>query len=257
MKNIKAIVVDLDKTLLRTDKTISLYTAKVLERCKNNAIKIMIATARPLRDTIKYYEELSFDAMVVSNGARIICENEQMEYGISQKSANRLLAILEHHDDLRITLETGNCAYSNKPIEDYETVLTDDFKGIVAKEGVLKILVHLDNDKALEIVKEALSEDMYYTIAHGYLIQIMDKTATKWNGVKAMLDVTNCLPEETVYFGDDEDDLEPIKKCGVGVAVKNGIDEVKSAADYITESNDEDGVAKFIEKILSGEFSVI
>ncbi len=252
MKNIKTIVVDLDKTLLCTDKTISPYTSQILKQCRSNSIKIMIATARPLRDTIKYYESLPFDAMIVSNGARIVCENKRMDYGISQESAHKLLSALESQGDLRITLETGDCAYSNRPISDYETTISDNLIDIAKKEGALKILVHLDDDNTLEFVKKQLTEDLYYTIAHGYLIQIMNKTATKWNGIKEMLNTVDCLPEQTIYFGDDYDDIEPIKMCGIGVAVSNGIDDVKSAADYITESNDNDGVAKFIEEMLFG-----
>ena len=63
-----------------------------------------------------------------------------------------------------------------------------------------------------------------------------------------MLEIAGCIAEEAAYFGDDWDDLEPIKQCGLGVAVSNGITEVKAVADRITESNDEDGVAKFIAR---------
>ena len=94
MKNIRAIVVDLDKTLLHTDKTISSYTIDVLRQCRKYDIKIMIATARPLRDTIRYYETIPFDAMTVSNGARIICENQETKHGILPQSAKRLLMAL-------------------------------------------------------------------------------------------------------------------------------------------------------------------
>ena len=53
---------------------------------------------------------------------------------------------------------------------------------------------------------------------------------------------------ETIYFGDDNDDIEPIRMCGIGVAVANAIDAVISEADYVADSNDEDGVAHFIEE---------
>ena len=99
----------------------------------------------------------------------------------------------------------------------------------------------------ITLVKNELTDDLYYTIAQGYLMQIMNISATKWNGIKAMLDICNCSPNETVYFGDDQDDIEPIKMCGLGIAVSNAIDEVKAVADYVIESNDADGVAKFIE----------
>ena len=95
-----------------------------------------------------------------------------------------------------------------------------------------------------------LTDDLYYTVANGHLIQIMSKSATKWSGVKAMLDISNISATETAYFGDDHDDVEPIRMCGIGVAVSNAIDEVKAVADHIAESNDDDGVAKFIEGMI-------
>ena len=67
------------------------------------------------------------------------------------------------------------------------------------------------------------------------------------HGIKTVLDIFQFSPNETVYFGDDQDDIEPIQMCGLGVAVANGIDDVKRVADFIADSNDADGVAKFIE----------
>ena len=78
----------------------------------------------------------------------------------------------------------------------------------------------------------------------------MNRSVTKWSGVKDMLELCGCSAEETAYFGDDHDDVEPIRMCGVGVAVSNAIDEVKAVADHIAESNDDDGVAKFIERYI-------
>lgn len=245
--SVKIIVVDLDRTLLHTDKTLSAYTVKVFNECKKCGIKIIVATARPLRTAKQYCDLIDFDAMVVSNGARIIYQNQQTDYGIYKRSAKRLLNTLKQYPNLRVTIETGDCAYSNLPIDDYETILSDNLVGISNAEGVIKILVHLDNEKTLTLVKNELSDDLYYTIAHGYLMQIMNTSATKWNGIKAVLDICNCSPNETVYFGDDQDDIEPIKMCGLGIAVANGIDDVKVIADFVTESNDADGVAKFVE----------
>ena len=248
---IRAIIVDLDRTLLRSDKTLSSYTLEVLKACKEKGIQIMVASARPWRTAKQYCELIDADAMVVSNGARIICGNGQTEYGIRKESAAHLLGYLKRYPDLRITLETGDIAYSNKPIADYETILSDDLDGITKVVGALKILVHLDGKDTLAVVEKGLTDDLYYTVAHGYLMQIMNKAATKWNGIKAMLELSGCHPGEAAYFGDDQDDVEPIQGCGLGVAVSNAIDDVKAVADYVAESNEEDGVARFIaQKVL-------
>lgn len=244
--SIKAIVVDLDRTLLHTDKTLSSYSVNVFSECKKRGIKIIVATARPYREAKRYCDMLDADAVVASNGARIIYNDQQTDCGICLKSARRLLAALNRYPNLRITLETGNSAYSNLPISDYETILSDNLVGILNNEDALKILVHLDAEETLAVVKKELTDDLYYTISFGYLMQIMNTCATKLNGIKAILNNCNCSPEDTIYFGDDHDDVEPIKMCGIGVAVSNGIDEAKTAADYIAQSNDNDGVAEFL-----------
>lgn len=246
----QAIIVDLDRTLLHTDKTVSQYTIGVLKKCKEKGIEIMVATARPLRSIKQYMELVDFDAITVSNGARIICDNKMKEYGMRTESAIHVLDKLVVYEDLLITVETGDCAYSRVPISDYDTVICDNLVDVAKREGTYKIIVGFDKEETIRLVEDILTEDLYYTIANGHLLQILSKEATKWNGIKTMLDIKGYLPQEAIYFGDDYDDLEPIKMCGVGVSVANGIEEVKSVADYVTASNDDDGVAKFIKEYL-------
>ena len=248
--NVKTVIVDLDRTLLRTDKRLSDDTVSVLRACQQRGMKLMVATARPLRDTVQFCEKIDFDAITASNGARVVCGSMCAEYGIAPDTAKRLLNALQENPDLRITLETGDCAYSNKPIAEYETILSDDLAGLAETEAVVKILVHLDREETLAEVQRKLPENLYATVAHGFLMQIMSKTATKWNGVRAMLEISGISPREAIYFGDDQDDVEPLKQCGIGVAVANAIEEAKAAADHIAESNDADGVAKFLARML-------
>lgn len=89
--NRKAVITDLDRTLLRTDKTLSDYTAKVLRRVKEKDIKIIAATARPKRSVIEYNDTVGFDALVCLNGAEIICGDTQEERFIPHNVAEKLL----------------------------------------------------------------------------------------------------------------------------------------------------------------------
>lgn len=253
---IDAVIVDFDRTLLHTDKTISPYTADVLRKCREHGIRVMAATARPLRTTEPYSKIVEFDAMAVSNGARVICGEVRTEYGIAKDSAVKILQYLSGQPGLRITAETGDCAYSNLPIDAYETVICRDLSEIAERERILKILVTNENEETLRIVREGLTEDVYCTLSGGFLIQIMSRFAAKWNGVRKMLELCRCLPENAVYFGDDYDDIEPIRMCGMGIAVANAIDEVKAAADAVAGSNDEDGAARFLEQLLNKSFCV-
>ena len=82
---------------------------------------------------------------------------------------------------------------------------------------------------------------MYHTNTNNDLNQIMSNKATKWTGIKQMFFHFNISPGDTVYFGDDNDDIEPIKNCGLGVAVSNAIPSVLDIADRIIDSNDMGG----------------
>lgn len=245
---VKAIVVDLDRTLLRADQTLSAYTVEVLQRCSERGIRVMIATARPQRTAKVYCDRLGVEAAVVANGARILCGGRKIECGIDPQRAASLLQALQSDPSLRITLETGDCSYANRPIAEYEVTLCEDLPAVAKAEGVLKILVHLDAPDTEERVRRHLTDDLYGTVSHGYLLQIMHRAATKWNGIQTMLQSCGCTPQETVYFGDDQDDVEPIRLCGIGVAVANAISEAKAAADEIADSNDADGVARWLAR---------
>ena len=246
----KAIIVDLDRTLLRTDKTLSDYSVSVLQACRQRGIKLMVATARPLRETAQYRERIAFDAMTGSNGAKIVCGSQFIEHGIDRETAKNLLEALQANPNLRITLEAGDCAYSNKAVAEYETTLCQDLANLTQRVDTVKILVHLDREETLAEVQKLIPAGLYATVAHGFLMQIMSKAATKWNGIRTMLEISGISPQETIYFGDDQDDVEPLQKCGIGVAVANAIEEAKVAADHVAASNDEDGVAKFLEQLL-------
>ena len=123
----------------------------------------------------------------------------------------------------------------------------DEIPYLPIQVTLYKILASSANNTLYAEMEHILTEDVYYTAANNTLVQIMSKNATKWNGIKATLEALNVSQTEAVYFGDDNDDIEPIRMCGIGVAVSNAIEAVINAADYITGSNDEDGVAHFIE----------
>ncbi|MDD6682577.1 MAG: HAD hydrolase family protein [Clostridiales bacterium] len=147
----RAIILDLDRTLLHTDKSLSTRAIRALLACRAKGIQIMMATARPYRCTLDDCEKIPFDAMTVTNGAIILCEDQRLDFPMSPQSA------------------------------------------------------------------------------------------------QAMLALAGLIPAQAIYFGDDQDDIAPLRHCGIGVAMENAIADAKAAADYITKSNDEDGVAVFLE----------
>lgn len=244
----KAIITDLDRTLLRTDKTLSEYTIHVMQRCHDKNIAIMAATARPERSILTYRKQIHFDAVTTLNGARSILPDRVVENGISHSSGNRILSKLNAIPDVLISIETSEGLYSNAAIPEWDPMVFDSFPELHPQTVIYKILASSKSYTLYDQIESLLTDDTYHTIADNALVQIMAKKATKWNGIKTMLASLGISPDEAVYFGDDNDDVEPIRMCGVGVAVSNAIDAVQKEADHITGSNDEDGVAHYIEE---------
>lgn len=244
----KAIITDLDRTLLHTDKSVSKYTIDMMQKCRKHGIFVMAASARPLRDIQVYNDMIGFDAITAINGAVISLPHGIKEFGISCESGEKILSDILFYPDVFLSIETSKGLYSNRDISMWRPVVYNKFPKLPENIVLYKILASSEHKTLYNGIESALTEDVYHTIANNELIQIMSHEATKWNGIKHMLSFFDISPSDTVYFGDDNDDIEPIKNCGLGIAVSNAIPPVIAVADQITVSNDLDGVAKFIEE---------
>ena len=244
----KAIITDLDRTLLHTDKSVSEHTIAVLGKCHDHGILIMAASARPLRDILIYNNLIGFDAITATNGAVVSLPQNLLEIGISCESGEKTLSAILQYPDVFLSIETSKGLYSNRDIPVWEPIIWDKFPTLPEDIILYKILASSGQKPLYDGIETTLTDDVYHTIANNDLIQIMSKEATKWNGIKQMFSHFGVSPSDAVYFSDDNDDIEPIKNCGLGVAVSNAIPSVLDIADRILDSNDMDGVAKFIEE---------
>ena len=253
MTNIEALIFDLDRTLLRTDRSLSEYTITTLKKCKDLGFKIFVASGRPFRNIECYNDLINYDAVVASNGGRIINKKSVIENPVSFDSSFKFLKLLEDYPYFKIIFETGDVAYSNVEVDFFDAIVCDNLKKILENNKILKIVIEIHDDNSVDIIKKYLNDDVYCTIANGYVVQIMSNKATKFDGVKSVLETYNIKFANCIYFGDDYDDIKSISKCGVGVAMGNAIKECKEVSDYICKTNDEDGVANFINEFLFKE----
>ncbi|MCM1025924.1 MAG: HAD family hydrolase [Roseburia sp.] len=246
----KAIISDFDRTLLRTDKTISEYTCRTLKKCRDKGILLMAATARPERAVLLYQRQIGFDAITTLNGARILLPSGIVENGIAPSSAESILKKAVEIPGIVLSVETGDGSFSNVPLPEWNSAVFHGFPSLPTKSVLYKILMSCEENDIRREAEKILTPDTYMTVAEGKIIQIMSSDATKWKGIQTMLAAFDVGTDEAVYFGDDYDDIETIKNCGTGVAVSNAINEVLTAADHIIGTNDEDGVARYIEKYI-------
>ena len=252
---IKMVVSDLDRTLLHTDKTISKYTEDVLIRCCQRGIKVVFATARP-KNRVDIFPFLHVaNSMISSNGAAIYEKNRLLaHFGIPVENTRSFLRkFLPAFPDIGISVEYDDLAVTNYDISTMWTAeIRNDIHHLPDKEAE-KIVVWA-GPEMMESVCKILPDQLYAQLCEKRLILIMPKTTTKWTAIQYLSDHWKILPDEIVSFGDDFNDIVMLRCCGMGIAVSNGIEEVKSIADDICDSNDQDGVAKWLEINVLQEF---
>jgi len=244
----KLIVTDLDGTLLKTDKTISEYTKMVLGKCKECGIKLAYATGRSGRDAI--ISSGFFDARINMNGAIArVGEDVVYERLISADMVSKFLVSCDKRG-LIVASQGESMHYSNFIVSDVWPEVTN-FKIVdfyAHKVDAQKIyLIDLKPDD-VTFVKDNLPDELYMVMANDGMLMIMHKEATKSKALSAVAEHWGIAPSEIVVFGDDLNDIDMLTFAGVSIAMGNALQEAKTAADIICDTNDNDGVAKWLEE---------
>lgn len=263
-----AVAVDLDGTLFDGNTRLSARNWEALKRCRQQGIPVIIATSRPARSVRRFCGEELANACsrILQNGA--IASGVPPLSGEYREAIEPVLAreiinfILEIEPELRISVELEGYEFGtnlprqpddlweiNSATPEMQLNLETTLEGIPTKIAVGGLT------RAISRVAAALTEnfgsDISVVPGNDYtFLNITSKEATKSNALRKLLGSQQERLENVVAFGDDYPDLDMIETCGISIAVANAIPEVKSAARYRTASNDDDGVAIALEKML-------
>ena len=237
------ICVDLDSTLLKNDLSLSDYSLNVLNKCQNNGHIIVINTARNYDRTIKIARLINADYFICNAGSQIfdrdsnLIYNEPVPKDITSKVVNYVIGLCEI-----LSLQTEKILYTNIDREKSDRVL---FKEDDSYEyNAYKILCYnLKEDISKYLDEFGLEYVNYENSKWG---RISYKHLNKLFGIKKVLEKLNLYLSDVIYFGDDVGDISCIESCGTGVAVENALSCVKEVSDFVCDSNENDGVAKFL-----------
>lgn len=270
--DIKMIGFDLDDTLLTSNKELTLYTKEVLTKAIRQGIVVLPATGRPLcglTEEIRNFQGIRY--ALTANGARLLDMKEGTilyECLVPRETTEKLLNIFLQYDALvEIYYEGVGFAQEDKlqriheffprqAMAEYVLTTRKMVKDVRRKfeetdlpsdkvQAVFKTLE--EKERAL---KEVLSkvEGIEAVSSLGNNIEVNVKGVNKGSSLVRLGEMLGIRREEIMAFGDGENDIAMMEAVGFGVAMENGLDAVKAAARYITASNNEDGVAKAIEK---------
>lgn len=253
----RLLLFDLDGTLLRSDKSISESTLRTLNRCRGRGILIGVATSRSEQNCMKFLNKLTPD-IVISSGGALVKAGSQYIYKaeFSQAETTEMIAAARAvcGDHCEITIDTEDAHYWNYKTDpkqldrSWGDSIYTDFTDFSAR--AMKMCVEIcEREKALQLA-ERLEQCDCVRFSDGYWYKFTKKTATKENAIVKIAGRYGFGTERMIAFGDDFSDIGMLKSCGFGVAMGNAIDEVKNSADIVIGSNDEDGIAAFLEGFL-------
>ncbi|MBO7338875.1 MAG: CCA tRNA nucleotidyltransferase [Lachnospiraceae bacterium] len=264
----KVLVLDIDGTLTNSEKQITPATKAGIQEILQRGHKVILASGRPTPGMRRYEKELELEKyggyLLSFNGARIVeCRSGEIVY-------QRLLSLSILPSLWRFAKEHGCGLITYLGDQVISAFEPDEYVALEARINGLPIrvvdnfleFVDFDINKCLmtappEVAPEYEKQlrDMYQGIAsiyrsEAFFIEIMPEHVDKASSLDHMLESLGMTRENAICCGDGFNDVSMIKYAGVGVAMGNAKDEVKEAADYVTGTNDEDGLVEVIEKFI-------
>ncbi|MGB0174988.1 MAG: Cof-type HAD-IIB family hydrolase [Acholeplasmataceae bacterium] len=269
MKKIfKMIATDMDGTLLKYHHEITPRTKRALLEAKKQGITIVVATGRPFQTVKKYIAEHPYiDFFVVNNGAAIYDTKKKgyiIEHAFKSQEVKDILEFAktytphyevhsEHaiyvHGHLR---ETFFKAMSKKLIGYEPIILPLSDVSIFDQVNATKILLIEEDQIKYDKLKSATKALGNYEVIQSQVayIDINLENISKGQAITELANTLKMNLEDVIAFGDQENDLSMLQVSGFGVAMENAVPLVKKNADHITNSADNEGVAKTIEEFV-------
>lgn len=267
-KACRLIVLDIDGTLTNSKKEITAHTKAVLKQAQESGIKVVLASGRPVYGIQRVAEALelskyggyilAFNGGVITDcksGERVfskdlpdgmvkILQTCADEYGFPMVTYENDCAITECSEDFYIQKEA---AINNLHVKRIESL------GDYVNFPVTKCIITGDGEKLAGIeplMQKRFEGELSIYRSEPFFLEIMPLGIDKAQSLAKLLEVLSMEKEEMVAFGDGHNDATMIEFAGLGVAMDNAQEPVKACADFISLSNDEDGVAYALEKLL-------
>jgi HAD-superfamily hydrolase, subfamily IIB len=262
---IKMLAFDCDGTLLNDSQKIDEETVNAIKKMKDNGIKIVLSSSRPLYRMKKFLKQLDIlveDQYTISfNGGLIIENNDNILFSNHFKTSE-VLEIIEmaRDSDLCTFIYKEDGIISNREAYEYTSKNTDSIFEVkdletvdIASLNIYKIILFGEVKDVVDMRKE-ISSDMYekYEITSSVArnIEILPRDTIKSTGLKRICKKLGIKSSEIAAFGDNENDLDMLEHVGYSVAMGNATEEVKKCADYVTKSNNDNGIAYAIDKMI-------
>lgn len=254
---IKIVFLDFDSTLYNhKKKEIPPSTIKALSEIQAKGIKAYIATGRSMHELEDFdLSKFHYDGIISFNGQTISDKDNQIIFSnpISGTLKNKLIELF-NKKTVPLAIVTQEDTYINF-VNDNVIKIQNDISSKAPKISTMKdedffmASAYLSSKEMIDEV-EKLKEFATVSYWTDKAVDIVTKNISKATGVNKVLDLYGIKKEESMSFGDGENDIQMFEATGMSVAMGNAFDIVKEKADYVTDDVDNDGVAKAINKFI-------
>ena len=266
-----AVVFDLDDTLMRDDRSISDYTVQVMHRAARLGIHVIPASGRTFPSMLPSVRRLECARLCIAcNGAEIWMpdgESPLLRLALNDDLAQQVLRFGQSYD-CYIQAYHGNRFYYNQDgayaaayalSSTLQGERAADLSAFVAAHPTAKILMMHDESRIAQMLQDArirFAGQLSVTCSKPYYLEFNPLQATKGNALRWCAQRLGFSLDRTVAFGDSLNDLSMLTAAGIGVAVDNAREDVKQQLAHHCGSNQKDGPARFLSRLLDGAGSI-
>lgn len=277
---IKAVFIDIDETLTNSQREVTEKTKLEIKKCVENGVKIILTSGRSRREAMDFQEQIGTSPYIVSsNGASAYDAENGVEIYNERIDPQMVIQLIKHsrENGYRIKLNYKDLLVMNEaayPDEKDKEVSYEELERVAVEEQVVQCVITSTDFEKMRFFRDYIkNECVGIAVANeskrfknpdlkpsrNYYCDVASVKVSKGNAVKAVCEYFEIKPEEIVTIGDGENDLSMLGLTPNSVAMGNSLPEIKEKANYVTASNDEDGVAKvlgFIIKVNEKEMPI-
>ena len=267
---IKLIAIDMDGTLLNSKKELLEETKQYFKNFhnKNTETLLVLCTGRPETGIRPYLKDLGYleeNHYIISQNGANIYESQTgkrvMDAFLDSKAIQKWIELGKKHG---VSVMGGGVDYyycfDQEPTEwmEFDTkIVSGQLKRISIEESLntdfYKLLLMGDEEQLNEFetfIPEVWSDEFYVVRSQKYLVEVLKKGVNKAYGLEQLARELNIEPSEIAAIGDAANDIEMLEYAGLAIAMGNASEEVKSISDIVTDTNENNGVIKAIDKLI-------
>lgn len=260
----KLIAIDIDDTLINDDKEVTPGTQQALEQAVAKDVVVTLATGRAYASAQAIARQTGLNVPIITyQGAlvkNLMDEKVLYERYVPKDAGYKLFQYcIEHNLHLQVYIDDKLYAREeNQKLKDYSELnrtpyyIEPDFEKLIAQKTP-KMLIIDDPaylDQLIPILRDLLGDEVHITKSKPHFLEIMHREGTKGHALTFLAGHFGCDMSETIAIGDSWNDHEMLEAAGLGIAMGNAIQALKDIANYVTLSNNDEGVKAAIEKFV-------